>query len=529
MQVKPISPPTSSTAQYDLLVVGGGINGAGIARDAAGRGLSTLLCEKGDLASATSSASSKLIHGGLRYLEQFEFRLVRESLSEREVLLNIAPHIIWPLRFVLPHHRDLRPAWMLRTGLFLYDHLGRRKLLPPTRSLDLRISVAGRALKSDFARAFEYSDLWVDDARLVVLNAISASEHGASIRTRTEFVSAERAGNRWTVTLKPRNAGTYTVTARALVNSAGPWVSDVQSRIWPARNRAPTVRLVKGSHLITRKLYDGDHAYIFQNADKRILFAIPYENNFTLLGTTEHPFENLADPVTASGEEIDYILEMASAYFRKPVTRDDICRTYAGVRPLFEESAGKNVSQITRDYVFDLETPDGAAPLLSVFGGKITTYRKLAEQALEKLAPLLGATGEAWTGASCLPGGDIGPGGFVDFVEEMCNAYPWAEKKLVRRLARAYGTRLHQILTGATAPAHLGRHFGQGLTEREVRYLIGQEWARTADDILWRRSKLGLHLVSDQIAALEAWIGAEAEPTDAPAGRSVPSTRRQQP
>ncbi|MCG8441711.1 MAG: glycerol-3-phosphate dehydrogenase [Caulobacterales bacterium] len=519
--------PASSSSSpdgpiVDLLVVGGGVNGAGVARDAAGRGLSVVLCEKDDLASATSSASSKLVHGGLRYLEYYEFRLVRESLKERETLLRAAPHIIWPLRFVLPHHTGLRPAWMLRAGLFLYDHLGRREILPGSAALDLARAPAGAPLKESFRRGFEYSDCWVDDARLVVLNAQDATARGAEVLTRTAFVGADREGAVWRARLEGRDGARRTVRARAIVNAAGPWVQDALRRVEGARrSNAATLRLVKGSHVITRKLFDGEHAYIFQNADGRILFAIPYEGAYTLLGTTDVPYTEDPGAVRAEESEIDYLLEMASVYFRTPVSRADMVRTYSGVRPLYDDASDKSASAVTRDYVFDLDMVGGEAPLLSIYGGKITTYRKLAEHALAKLQPVLGVETGAWTAGPALPGGDMPDADFERFAAEAGRAHPWLPPAVLRRLARAYGTRLERVLGGAGSAAGLGRDFGGGFSEAELAYLMDEEWARTAEDVLWRRSKLGLHLPeAAQSAIAEAMerAGGGAPPADAVAG-----------
>jgi glycerol-3-phosphate dehydrogenase len=496
---------TNTSRDYDLAIIGGGINGCGIARDAAGRGLRVFLCERADLASGTSSASTKLIHGGLRYLEHYEFRLVREALMEREVLWAIAPHIIWPLRFVLPHHRKLRPAWLLRLGLFLYDHLGGRKRLPPTRTLRLRSDPAGAALKPEFTRGFEYSDCWVEDSRLVVLNARDAADRGAVIAPRTACISADREGGRWAIVLHDEATGLHrTIRARALVNAAGPWVADVAGGV--IRTNAPAkVRLVQGSHIVVPRLYDHSSCYIFQNEDGRIFFLIPYEGDFTLIGTTDQDFHGDPTGVQASAEEIDYLCRSTSAYLRTPVTPEMVVWSYSGVRPLFDDGSGA-AQEATRDYVLKLDAPDGAAPLLSVFGGKITTFRRLAESALAMLGPHLPATvglPAGWTGREKLPGGEFAADGF----EAQCTAaaahFPFLPQVLVRRLMRAYGTRLYDMVGGAASYAGLGRDFGAGLTEAELRYLARHEWARTADDVVWRRGKLGLRLSAAQIAAVD--------------------------
>jgi glycerol-3-phosphate dehydrogenase len=491
---------------YDLAVIGGGVNGCGIARDAAGRGASVVLFEKNDLASATSSSSTKLIHGGLRYLEHCEFRLVREALMEREVLWRSAPHIVWPLRFVLPHHNGLRPAWLLRLGLALYDHVGGRKLLPATRVVDLSQDEAGQPLKRRFKRVFEYSDCWVDDSRLVVLNACDAAERGATIRPRTRVVGAERAAEGWRITVESRDGGPQEIVrARALVNAAGPWVGHVLTNV--VRGNAPAaVRLVQGSHVVVRKLFAHEKAYIFQNADGRIIFAIPCERNFTLIGTTDQDFTGDPGHVAASEDEIAYLCAAASEYFEKPVERNDVVSTYSGVRPLFDDGASK-AQEATRDYVLSLDAPAGGAALLSVFGGKITTYRRLAEAVLEKLEPFLPTMRKGvWTGGSVLPGGDFPEDGYAALVVRIRAKHPYLDAALAARLARAYGTRSFALLEGARCREDLGRVFGSDLTEREVDYLISHEWAVTADDVLRRRSKLGLRFSPDERAGLDGFM-----------------------
>ncbi|MCC6716940.1 MAG: glycerol-3-phosphate dehydrogenase [Acetobacteraceae bacterium] len=493
---------TEGAAHYDLLVIGGGINGAGIARDAAGRGWSVCLCEQDDLASATSSASTKLIHGGLRYLEHYEFRLVREALMEREVLWGIAPHIVWPLRFVLPHHRGLRPAWMLRLGLFLYDHIGGRRALPPTRMLDLRQDVAGAPLRPDFLRGFEYSDCWVEDSRLVVLNARDAANRGAVVHTRARCLAAERAGDFWAVTVAVGGAR-QVVRARALVNAAGPWVAEVLRDV--VRAEAPAkVRLVQGSHIVVRRKYDHDRCYIFQNADGRIFFAIPYERDFTLIGTTDRDWTGPPGDVRISPDEVAYLCAGASAYFDAPVTPADVVWSYSGVRPLYDDGASA-AQEATRDYVLTLDAPAGQGALLSVFGGKITTYRRLAEAALAKLAPHLppprGAAA-GWTGKAALPGGDFPKDGFEAVLRETSRRAPFLAEATARRLVRAYGTQASVLLDGARAMGDLGATLGADLTEAELRWLRDREFARTAEDVVWRRSKLGLRMSADEIAAV---------------------------
>jgi glycerol-3-phosphate dehydrogenase len=496
---------------YDLAIIGGGVNGCGIARDAAGRGWRVHLCEKSDLGSGTSSASTKLIHGGLRYLEQREFRLVREALMEREVLWGIAPHIVWPLRFVLPHHEGLRPAWLLRLGLFLYDHLGGRKRLPATSTLRLSRDPAGKVLKPEFTLGFEYSDCWVEDSRMVVLNARDAADRGATIAPRTACISAHREAGRWRIGLRDEGTGQGTqITARALVNAAGPWVSQIAGSVLH-QNAPATVRLVQGSHIVVRKLYDHAACYIFQNADGRIFFLIPYEQDFTLIGTTDRDFSG--DPARAhiSAEETDYLCRATSAYLRRPVTPDMVVWSYSGVRPLYDD--GSTAAQAaSRDYVLKLEAANGAAPLLSVYGGKITTYRRLAEAALAQLQPKLPqARGESagWTARIALPGGDFPIDGFPALLAGTARQYPFLPKPVLRRLVRAYGTTVRTILGEARSTADLGQHFGAGLYDAELRYLIHREWARTPADVLWRRSKLGLHFEPAEMAALEAAMATE--------------------
>ncbi|WP_131195392.1 glycerol-3-phosphate dehydrogenase [Lichenihabitans psoromatis] len=497
---------------YDLAIIGGGVNGCGIARDAAGRGLKVYLCEQNDLASGTSSAATKLIHGGLRYLEHYEFRLVREALMEREVLWGIAPHIIWPLRFVLPYHKGLRPAWILRLGLFLYDHLGGRKRLPATRTLDLTTDEAGVPLKrGEFTKGFEYSDCWVEDARLVALNARDAADRGARVVTRTKAITAERGAAEWALTVQSRDTGLReTIRAKVVVNAAGPWVGQVLNATLRI-NQAAKVRLVQGSHIVVRKLYDHDRCYIFQNADGRIFFAVPYEQDFTLVGTTDRDYEGDPADVTASDEEVAYICDAAAEYFTKPITKADIVWSYSGVRPLYDK--GDSAAQsATRDYVLSLDT-DGKAPLLSVFGGKLTTYRKLAEHALTLLAPHIpaGTRKEGWTGHEALPGGDFPIDGFPALVAEIASRWPFLTQRHATRLARLYGTKARDILGTATSMAGLGRDFGATLTEAEVGHLVRTEWARTAQDIVWRRTKLGLRLTAGEIEALDLYLQASVE------------------
>ncbi len=494
---------------YDLFIIGGGINGCGIARDAAGRGLSVFLAEQNDLASGTSSKSTKLIHGGLRYLEHYEFRLVREALIEREVLLKSAPHIIWPLRFVLPHHDGLRPKALLRLGLFLYDHLGGRKILPPTRTIDLASDITGQPLKNDFITGYEYSDCWVEDARLVALSARDAANRGAVIRTRTKCTSVRREGALWKIEIE-RDGKSESITARAVVNAAGPWVSNVLGQV-VGRNDPDRIRMVKGTHIVVDRLYDHDRCYIFQNADGRICFAIPYEQNFTLIGTTDKDHKDDPGKPEASDEEIDYLLRAVSEYFRLPVTREQLRWAYAGIRPLYDDGASK-AQEATRDYVLKLDKPEGQAPVLSIFGGKITTARKLAEAVMKELQPFFPAMKGPWTATASLPGGDFPWNEVESRVAALQKTYSFLKPAVIRRLFRAYGTDAEKILEGARFASDLGQSFGP-LSEREIAWLREHEWAETADDILWRRSKLGLHLKSEEQQALRQFMeGKDAKP-----------------
>lgn len=492
---------------YDIAIIGGGVNGCGIARDAAGRGLKVLLAEKSDLASGTSSASTKLVHGGLRYLEHYEFKMVHEALAEREVLLAMAPHIIWPLRFILPHHSALRPAWLIRLGLFLYDHLGGRRILPGSKSVNLKQVPAGAPLQERFSRAFEYSDCWVDDARLVVLNAMDARARGADIRTRTEAVSAQPSNGGWQIDLEDKATGRRDkVRARVLVNAAGPWVDEVLNAK-AGLNGKPRIRLVKGSHIVVPKMFDHDRAYIFQNDDRRIVFAIPYERDFTLIGTTDVDYKGDPGSVQIDADEIGYLTRLASSYFKKQVAPRDVVWSYSGVRPLMDDGATA-AQEATRDYVLELDQSRGA-PLLNVFGGKITTYRRLAEETIAKLSGLL-STGTAWTAGAALPGGDFPVDGVDALVGDVRRTAPGVDATLARRLVRTYGTRAKDIVAGVTNAGKLGRMFGADLSEREVNYLRDQEWAQTADDILWRRTKLGLRLTKEQARDLAAYLAGHA-------------------
>lgn len=487
---------------YDVVVIGGGVNGTGIARDVAGRGLSVLLCEKDDLAQHTSSRSTKLIHGGLRYLEYYEFGLVRKALQEREVLLKSAPHIMWPLRFVMPHDKHLRPAWLIRAGLLFYDYLARREILPASRGVNLRTHVTGTPLREHFRKGFIYSDGWVQDARLVTLCAMDAKERGATVLTRTAVTSARREGKQWLVTLKLSTGEVREVRANMLVNAAGPWVGEVIDAV--AKADAPRkVRLVKGSHIVVPKIYDHAYAYIFQNPDRRIIFAIPFEDDFTLIGTTD--IEYTGDPATVAidGDETAYLCEMASRYFKKPIKTGDVVWTYSGVRPLLDDEAA-NAASVTRDY--ELVVDVGTAPLLSVFGGKITTFRKLAEEASDRVQALLGKGSGAWTVKATLPGGDLPSTDIAPFVRSLQQASPWLPPALALRYARTYGSRLTRILSGARALSDLGEEVLPRVYAAELRYLVQEEFACSAEDILWRRTKLGLKLPASAAAMLDAWL-----------------------
>jgi glycerol-3-phosphate dehydrogenase len=492
---------------YDIAVIGGGINGCGIARDAAGRGLSVFLCESQDLASGTSSASTKLIHGGLRYLEYYEFRLVRESLREREVLLNCAPHIIWPLRFILPHHKGLRPGWLIRLGLFLYDHIGGRKLLPGTSVIDLRRNIAGKPLKIDYSDAFEYSDCWVIDSRLVVLNAMDARAKGAEIRTRTPLVSASRDGGLWTLTLLDKDSGeNFTVQSKVLVNASGPWLDQLMPKI---SHEATTehIRMVKGSHIMVKKLFTDPRAFIFQNSDGRIIFAIPYEQDFTLIGTTDVDFTGNPDEVAISAEETEYLCRSASEYFTRELHPEEVVSSFSGIRPLFDD--GKSEAKAaTRDYVLKLDTGKDEAPLLSIYGGKITTYRKLAESVLEKLSPFLPGSTGTWTEGQNLPGGDFHPEDFEKEVVSLRRQCPALNKELATRLFRLYGSCARKMTAEIRGSSELGQHFGHNLYSFEVDYLMEQEWAKSAEDVLWRRTKSGLFLSPEEVEVLQEYITA---------------------
>jgi len=515
------------TAPYDLFIIGGGINGCGIARDAAGRGMSVALAEMNDLASATSSSSTKLFHGGLRYLEYFEIRLVREALKEREVLLCAMPHISWPMRFVLPYHKDMRfendtptsklmsfvmpwmkgrrPAWLIRLGLFMYDHMGARKILPGTRTLDLTKDPAGVPLNPKFRKAYEYSDCCVEDSRLVTLNAVDAANRGAQIMTRAKVVKAERVNDLWQIITENTQTGeTETHSARALINAGGPWVKDLLTGPLHQQTRE-SIRLVRGSHIIVPRLFDHDRAYFFQGTDGRIIFAIPFETDFTLIGTTDAPHDHVDDPAVCTEEEKEYLCAFASNYFKQPVTMDQIVWTYAGVRPLYDDGAS-SATAATRDYVMTLVDDSPVAPLLNIFGGKITTYRKLAETALAKFVPFFPDMPGKWTEGVPLPGGDFPVDGVDNLLADIRKRYGFLDEKWAKRLLRAYGTDVFDMMGDAASADDLGQHFGWNLYAREVDWLCNREFAKSADDILWRRSKMGLRLSAAEIETLKTYL-----------------------
>ena len=489
---------------YDIIVIGGGINGAGVARDAAGRGARVLLLERGDLAQGTSSASTKLIHGGLRYLEHYEFSLVREALAEREVLWRIAPHIIWPLRFVLPHRAGLRPRWLLRLGLFLYDHIGARKKMPATKSVKLRDHPAGGPLKPDYTAGFEYSDGWVDDARLVILNARDAALHGAIICTRTQVSKIESCAEGWAVTARDAEGVVHSYKGLAIVNAAGPSVVDLLGRAGKVSQRK--VRLVRGSHIVVKRLFTHDYAYFFQLPDGRIFFAIPYERDFTLIGTTDQDHDGTPFDAAASDGEIAYLCEGANQYFTSAISPRDVIWTYSGVRPLLDDGSDRPEAA-TRGYEIDCTTGASGHQMLSIFGGKITSYRKVAQEAVDRLVPHLAAlSGQPWTGGAALPGGDFPMDGTGQLKAGLLDRYPFLGASEVDRIAKAYGTDAQSWLAQAETRADLGQDFGHSLTSAEVDYLVRYEWAETAGDILWRRSKLGLHFNPAQTSALADYL-----------------------
>lgn len=497
---------------HDLAIVGGGINGAGIARDAAGRGLSVLLFEKGDLAGATSSASSKLIHGGLRYLEHYEFRLVAEALAERETLLGIAPHIITPLTFVLPRVAGMRPRWMLRAGLWLYDHLARRSVLPSARSVRFSTSPLGSGLRTNIADGFTYSDCWADDARLVVLNCMSAADSGASIHTRTEVVSVRTDADRWRITTQSAGIGRTEHLAKAIVNAAGPWVRTLLTEGF-GRRPDHSIRLVKGSHIVTAPLYEGNHAFILQNDDGRVVLVIPFKGRYSLIGTTDIPHSGRPEDAVISSEEIAYLCAAVNRYFKRTIDSSDVLWSFSGVRPLYDDGSA-NPSEITRDYKLLIDTQSGP-PLLSIYGGKITTYRRLAEHALEMLQAWFPNMRAPWTGSEPLPGGDL-PSGITGFVEGLRERYPSLPAAMLAGLVSRHGSNARAVLGDAQTPKDLGPYFGDDLYGREVDWFMEREWARTADDVLWRRTKAGLQLDDNAHDALARHMAARGARIMAP-------------
>ncbi len=499
----------SASPTYDIAIIGGGVNGTAIARDAAGRGLSVYLCEAGDLAQGTSSASTKLFHGGLRYLEYYDFLLVRHSLIEREMLLSAMPHIARPLRFVLPYHKGLRPAWLLRMGLFIYDHLdfrlGARKMLPGTKTLDLTKDVAGAPLKSEFRKGFEYSDGWVDDARLVVLNARDASDRGATIAVQSPCTKAARVNGHWQVSVQDKLSGeTHNITARTLVNAGGPWVGKILDDTLQVTS-TDRIRLVRGSHIVVPKLFDHDRAYIFQQGDGRIIFAIPFQEDFTLIGTTDVDHKTGLDKIVCTDEERDYLCRAASEYFSEAIDPASVVWTYSGVRPLYDDGAS-SATEATRDYVLKREGKVGEAPLINVFGGKITTHRYLAAQVMDKLKPEFPGMAKSWTAGAPLPGGDFARDGIEAQKNRLQAAFAFLDDAWAWRLIRAYGTLAHEMLKGARTASDLGRDFGASLTERELVYLAQHEWALSGEDVLWRRTKLGLRLTDAQKSAVAEFM-----------------------
>ncbi|MEM7430064.1 MAG: glycerol-3-phosphate dehydrogenase [Pseudomonadota bacterium] len=494
-------------APYDLLVIGGGINGVGTARDAAGRGLKVLLAEKDDLSEGTSSRSGKYIHGGLRYLEYYEFRLVREALIEREVVLESAPHLTWPLRLVLPHSPEQRPRWLIRLGLLLYDNLGGRKRIPGSRSIRLDRSPEGAMLRENYRQAFTYYDVWVDDSRLVILNAVDAARRGAEILTRTAVVSARRDGELWRVTLRG-HGGQREITARAIFNAAGPWVEQVIGNV-AGVNSTKNIRLVKGSHIILKRWWDGDHGYVLQAPDKRLIFVNPYFDDLALVGTTDIPFDDRPEDAAIDQSETDYLLSILNLYFRTDLTGADVLSAYSGVRPLFDDDSAKGASAVTRDYSFELDGGDGRPPFLSVFGGKLTTYRKLSEAALTRLGPHFPDMGGAWTDAAPLPGGDMPGSDFAAWFDGFQSRHSWLPTPLARHYGRSYGTEAEPLLAGAASLPDLGRHFGGLLYEREVEWLMDREWAQTADDILTRRTKHYLFMSEAEKKAVGDFLASE--------------------
>lgn len=493
------------TQTVDLLVIGGGINGVGVARDAAGRGLSVILAEKDDLGQGTSSRSGKYIHGGLRYLEYYEFRLVREALIEREVVLEAAPQLTWPLRLCLVHSPEQRPRWLIRLGVFLYDHLGGRKRIPATKSLRLNQVPEGAPVRDQYRNAFAYYDVWVDDARLVLLNARDAARRGAQILTRTRVTSARRDGAEWIATLQGNDGSATTVRARAIVNTAGPWVEQVLGNV-AGVNSQKRIRLVKGSHIIMKRWWQGDHGYVLQAPDKRLIFVNPYFDDLALVGTTDIPFDGKPEDVAIDASETTYLLGILNRYFKTNLTPDDVTWAYSGVRPLFDDDADKGASAVTRDYAFELDGGADRAPILSAFGGKLTTYRKLSEAALRQLRPFFAQMTGDWTRTAPLPGGDIENADFDQWLPQFHARHPWLPPALARHYGRCYGTEADTLLSGATSVADLGQHFGENFYAREAEWLMREEWAQTAEDILYRRTKHGVFLSDAQKQSVEEWV-----------------------
>tara|TARA_R110001592_G_scaffold102853_2_gene290049 strand:+ start:2309 stop:3841 length:1533 start_codon:yes stop_codon:yes gene_type:complete len=484
----------------DVVVVGGGINGTGIAADAAGRGLKVILCEQNDLASATSSNSSKLIHGGLRYLEHYEFKLVRQALAEREVLLKNAPHIIKPLIFRLPHQRHLRPSWLIRAGLFLYDNLAKRVTLPASKGINF---YEDSPLVNSIKKGFEYSDGWVDDARLVTLNALAAQEKGAVIKTQTKCVKAVRENGIWTITLEDTLTGdTSTVHARCVVNASGPWVAKLFSDALTLKS-PQNVRLVKGSHIVVPRIHEQSEAYMLQNADQRIVFVIPFEDDFSLIGTTDVEYKGDPSAVKISEDEIQYLLNITNDYFKNKISREDIVTTFSGVRPLLDDES-VNAQAVTRDYTLELQDIDGQAPILSIFGGKITTYRKLAEAVVDRISPYFNNIGGQWTASNPLPGGNFST--IKTLTKDVKKEFPWLPEKLRTRLIRSYGTRIFALLYNTNNIESLGHYFGADLYEQEINFLIEQEWVIEIEDVIWRRTKRGLYLTKQQVEQIKEYL-----------------------
>ena len=505
----------------DLLVIGGGINGVGVARDAAGRGLSVIMAEKDDLGQGTSSRSGKYIHGGLRYLEYYEFRLVREALIEREVVLEAAPQLTWPLRLLLVHSPQQRPRWLIRLGLFLYDTLGGRKRIPGTKAVRLDQAPEGAVVREAYRHAFAYYDVWVDDARLVLLNAKDAARRGAQVLPRTRVASARRDGELWLATLEGPDGEAREIRARAIVNTGGPWVEEVLGNV-AGVNSSKRIRLVKGSHIVTRRWWTGDHGYVLQAPDRRLIFVNPYFDDLALIGTTDIPFTGRPEDVEIGGEEVDYLLGILNTYFRTELTPGDLVWSYSGVRPLFDDDDAKGASAVTRDYTFELDGGAGRAPILSAFGGKLTTYRKLSEAALKHLAPTFPEMGRPWTATAPLPGGDMADADFASWYAGFRARWPWLPEPLARHYARCYGTEADAMLGSAEGLDDLGEHFGGNFHAREARWLMAEEWAETAEDLLFRRTKHGVFLTEAERARVAEWVATEGGRMTRTMGRPTP-------